>query len=609
VKNTDKKYTKRNTKKSIIISVIALLIYFSVVLLLPTSNSTANSNDSNSGSIDKKIEYFTDFDTFEEWKPADDIYDLSGNKINCSGNSSCLIFEATGETNSGSNAISFQFRNFTGEGALWIKRRIPLENYKKYDLTIDFFNKLVIDPQNSVQITLTINPIIYIGTENPEEFNTDNEFIELSDDFSKSWENIIFTTTHEQGKSEHLWLGVGLSVNAIPTDSVVTTPAFGLNFTLYVDDLKITIEEYDLETGELLIIYLKSSLMFIIGGILIFLAIYKKYEPLLLLPIGTGIILANIPFVGMMEPGGILYIIYEGGIKTGIFPLLIFLGIGAMTDFGPMLANPKTSLLGAAAQFGIFTTLFGALILGFSVSESASIGIIGGADGPTAIYLSIHLAPHLLGPIAIAAYSYMALVPIIQPPIIHALTTEKERRVKMQQMRYVSFRERILFPIGVIIICAFILPAATPLIGMLMFGNLLRESGVVQRLADAASNELINIVTIFLGISVGATMIADSFLTFETIAIIILGLLAFAVGTATGVIFGKIMHRFSGGKINPMIGAAGVSAVPMAARVVQKEGVKVDPTNHLLMHAMGPNVAGVIGSAVVAGVLLTLVGG
>jgi oxaloacetate decarboxylase beta subunit len=357
------------------------------------------------------------------------------------------------------------------------------------------------------------------------------------------------------------------------------------------------------------VIYLKASFMFLIGGILIYLAIRKQYEPLLLLPIGTGIILANIPFIGMMEPGGIIYLIYQGGIKTGLFPLLIFLGIGAMTDFGPMLANPKTSLLGAAAQFGIFTTLIGALLLGFSLSESSSIGIIGGADGPTAIYLSIHLAPHLLGPIAIAAYSYMALVPIIQPPIIHAFTTKEERKIKMEQMRFVSPRERILFPIGVIIICAFILPAATPLVGMLMFGNLMRESGVVQRLANAASNELINIVTIFLGVAVGATMIADTFLTYKTIAIIILGLIAFSIGTATGVLFGKIMCKFSGGKINPMIGAAGVSAVPMAARVVQKEGIKVDPSNHLLMHAMGPNVAGVIGSAVAAGVLLTFVGG
>ncbi|WP_455392700.1 sodium ion-translocating decarboxylase subunit beta [[Eubacterium] cellulosolvens] len=383
----------------------------------------------------------------------------------------------------------------------------------------------------------------------------------------------------------------------------------GLNFTAYMDDLKIVVKESGYSFSEHVLIYAKASLMYVIGGVLIFLAIRKKYEPLLLLPIGTGIILTNIPFIGMMDPGGILHLIYEGGIKTGLFPLLIFLGIGAMTDFGPMLANPKTSLLGAAAQFGIFTTLIGAILLGFSLSESASIGIIGGADGPTAIYLSIHLAPHLLGPIAIAAYSYMALVPIIQPPIINALTTKEERKVKMAQLRFVSTREKILFPIGVIIICAFLLTEATPLIGMLMFGNLMRESGVVQRLANAASNELINIVTIFLGVAVGATMVADRFLTFQTIAIILLGLAAFAVGTATGILFGKLMHRFSGGQVNPMIGAAGVSAVPMAARVVQNEGVKADPSNHLLMHAMGPNVAGVIGSAMAAGVLLRFIGG
>jgi oxaloacetate decarboxylase beta subunit len=310
-----------------------------------------------------------------------------------------------------------------------------------------------------------------------------------------------------------------------------------------------------------------------------------------------------------MEPGGILRYIYDFGLKTTIFPLLIFLGIGAMTDFGPLLGNPKTALLGAAAQFGIFTTLIGALIIGFSVPEASSIGIIGGADGPTAIFLTVQLAPHLLGPIAIAAYSYMALVPIIQPPIINALTTAQERKIRMKQVRVVSQREKILFPIAVTIMCAIIIWPATPLVGMLMFGNLLRESRVVERLANTAQNELINIVTIFLGVSVGSTMGANTFLTPETIYIILLGLAAFAVGTAMGVIFGKIMCKASNGQVNPMIGAAGVSAVPMAARVVQAEGVKADPDNHLLMHAMGPNVAGVLGSAIAAGVLLWFVGG
>jgi oxaloacetate decarboxylase beta subunit len=523
-----------------------------------------------------------------------------------------LIVKSTEETFSGSSSIAFQFQNYTGEGALWIERRVPVDPYKSYKITFDYYSKLTIDPNNTQPLILKTNPVIYINEEDQDHFienNNDNKFTKLENGLNQNWINTQFSQKEHIENIEYIWVGIGFWVNVTTSSGVSSTSNIGLNFTVFLDDVKLVFDDAELNNVDLVILYLKTSLMFVIGGTLIFLAIHKKYEPLLLLPIGTGIILSNIPFVGMMEPGGILHLIYQGGIKTGLFPLLIFLGIGAMTDFGPMLANPKTSLLGAAAQFGIFTTLFGALFLGFSMSESASIGIIGGADGPTAIYLSIHLAPHLLGPIAIAAYSYMALVPIIQPPIIHALTTEKERKVKMEQMRFVSMRERVLFPIGVIIICAFLLPAATPLIGMLMFGNLMRESGVVQRLANAASNELINIVTIFLGVSVGATMIADSFLTFETIAIIILGLLAFSVGTATGVIFGKIMYKFSGGKVNPMIGAAGVSAVPMAARVVQNEGVKANPTNHLLMHAMGPNVAGVIGSAVVAGVLLTLVGG
>jgi oxaloacetate decarboxylase beta subunit len=310
---------------------------------------------------------------------------------------------------------------------------------------------------------------------------------------------------------------------------------------------------------------------------------------------------------GSTEPGGLLYYLYQG-VKLGIYPSLIFLGVGAMTDFAPLIANPKSLLLGAAAQLGIFITFIGALLLGFTNQEAGSIGIIGGADGPTAIYLTTKLAPHLLGPIAVAAYSYMALVPVIQPPIMKALTTKKERMVVMEQLREVSKTERIIFPIVVTIFISLLLPAAAPLIGMLMLGNLFRESLVVDRLNKTAQNELINIVTIFLGVTVGATANGETFLQLDTIKIILLGLFAFGCGTAGGVLLGKLMYKLSGGKINPLIGSAGVSAVPMAARVSQKVGQQYNPGNFLLMHAMGPNVAGVIGSAVAAGVLLSLFG-
>jgi len=352
---------------------------------------------------------------------------------------------------------------------------------------------------------------------------------------------------------------------------------------------------------------LGEAAMLLISFILIYLAVVKKYEPLLLLPIGFGVMLTNLPATGIMDPGGFLYHLYQG-IDLAIYPPLIFLGVGAMTDFGPLIANPKTLLLGAAAQFGIFVTFIGALFLGFTPAESGAIGIIGGADGPTAIFLASHLAPDLLGTIAIAAYSYMALVPIIQPPIMKALTTQKEREVVMEQLRPVSKREKVVFPVAVSVVVILMLPVAAPLIGMLMLGNLLRESGVTERLSDTAQNALINIVTIFLGLTVGATAKAAIFLTWSTIGIIVLGLVAFAVGTAAGVLIGKIMYKFSGGKVNPLIGAAGVSAVPMAARVVQGVGAEANPKNFLLMHAMGPNVAGVIGSAVAAGILLTIFG-
>jgi oxaloacetate decarboxylase beta subunit len=360
-------------------------------------------------------------------------------------------------------------------------------------------------------------------------------------------------------------------------------------------------------------------IMLIVSFVLLYLAIIKQFEPLLLLPIGFGIFLANLPLAGMMaEPvgklgeqgfqaGGLLYYLYMG-VKLGIYPPLIFMGVGAMTDFGPLIANPKSILLGAAAQLGIFFVFIGAILLGFNPQEASSIGIIGGADGPTALYLTAKLAPHLLGPIAIAAYSYMALVPIIQPPIMRALTTKEERCVVMEQLRPVSKKERIVFPIFVTLLVSLILPSAAPLIGMLMMGNLLRESGVTDRLSKTAQNELMNIVTIFLGTTVGATSSAETFLRPQTLMIIALGLLAFSFGTAGGVLLGKVMYKTSGGKVNPLIGSAGVSAVPMAARVSQVVGQKENPGNFLLMHAMGPNVAGVIGSAVAAGLLLSTFG-
>ena len=414
-------------------------------------------------------------------------------------------------------------------------------------------------------------------------------------------------------------------------------------------------------------ITLGQSIMLLVGLLLLFLAINKKFEPLLLLPIGFGALLTNIPEIGLsMSPiekliyandvseinqivttyfgngndlsfllknasyvdlklindaaqgmgytPGILYVFYEVAIGSGIAPLLIFMGIGAMTDFGPLLANPKTLILGAAAQFGIFATVMGALLLDyyglidFTLKQAAATGIIGGADGPTAIYVSSILAPELLGPIAVAAYSYMALVPLIQPPIMKALTSDSERTIQMVQLRSVSQKEKIIFPIMLFLLVGLLLPSAAPLLGMLCLGNLMKESLVVDRLSDVAQNSLINIVTIFLGLSVGSKLAADKFLTPETLGILILGMIAFAIGTATGVIVAKIINIFSKTKINPLIGAAGVSAVPMAARVVNKVGLEYNSQNHLLMHAMGPNIAGVIGSAVAAGVMIKFLG-
>lgn len=348
-----------------------------------------------------------------------------------------------------------------------------------------------------------------------------------------------------------------------------------------------------------------NVIMLVVACVLLYLAIGKGFEPLLLVPIATGCLLVNLPLSGIMDQGGFLrYLFY--GTEHEIYPVIIFMGIGALTDFSPLLANPLTFLLGAAAQLGVFVALFGAMMLGFSVPEAASIGIIGGADGPTAIYTTMKLAPQILGAVAVAAYSYMSLVPLIQPPVIKLLTTRKDRAIRMDTLRPVSKRERVLFPIVSTVAAGLILPASVPLIGLLMFGNLLRECGVTERLSQAAQNEILNTVTILLGLSVGATMAAESFLTPATIKIIALGLVAFASSTAGGVLFGQLMKVLSGGKINPMIGAAGVSAVPMAARVVQRISASENPGNFLLMHAMGPNVAGVIGTAVAAGTFLTL---
>ncbi len=374
-------------------------------------------------------------------------------------------------------------------------------------------------------------------------------------------------------------------------------------------------------------IELGQLVMMVVGLSLLFLAIRKGFEPLLLVPIGFGTILANIPGAGfdaapiydqlgnLESPGGLLYYIYNAGIATGLFPLIIFMGVGAMTDFGPLLANPKTLLLGAAAQVGIFTTVLGAVglshfgILDFSIRDAASIGIIGGADGPTAIFVTSKLSPDLLGAVAVAAYSYMALVPIIQPPIMRALTSPEERKIEMVQLRSVSKSEKIVFPLTLLFLVAMLLPDAAPLLGMFCFGNLMRECGVVDRLSDTTQNALINVVTIFLGLGVGSKMSSDKFLNPETMGILALGAVAFCIGTASGVLMAKLMNMLSSQKVNPLIGAAGVSAVPMAARVANRVGLEANPQNFLLMHAMGPNVAGVIGSAVAAGVMINLVGG
>src|SRR5690625_5233470 len=368
-----------------------------------------------------------------------------------------------------------------------------------------------------------------------------------------------------------------------------------------------------IQTSGLLNMTFQELIVIGLALILIYLAIAKQYEPYLLIPIGFGMLLANLPLTGLMRPetaaesGGLLYYLYQG-VGLGIFPPLIFLCLGAATDFGPLIANPKTLLLGGTAQFGIFAAFFGALALGMTPNESAAIGIIGGADGPTALYVAARLAEHILPTIRIAAYSYMALVPIIQPPIMRALTTEEERKTVMTQTRPVSKQEKIIFPIVVTLFVSLLIPSAATLVGMLMLGNLIRESGVVPLLADTLENAMMYILTILLGVSVGASASAEILLSLDTIIIIVIGLFAFVFGTASGVLMGKLMYRWTNGKVNPLIGSAGVSAVPMAARVSQAEGIKANPNNYLLMHAMGPNVAGVIGSAIAAGILIHFFG-
>lgn len=416
--------------------------------------------------------------------------------------------------------------------------------------------------------------------------------------------------------------GNGTTAAATTTETSVTdasgsSEAQGSLFSRIVKDLWTSSGLYQLTW--------KNAVMLLVSFVLLYLAIVKKFEPLLLVPIAFGVLLANLPGGGVMaDPAGlmdqtqyvagshwyddgVLRLIYAG-VKSSIFPCLIFMGVGAMTDFGPLLSNPISLLLGAAAQLGIYVAFLIAILFGFTPAQAASIGIIGGADGPTAIFLTTRLAPELLAPIAIAAYSYMALIPLIQPPIMRIMTTKKERAVKMTQMRKVSKTEKIVFPVVVLVVCAFILPSIVPLLGMFMLGNLFRECGVVERLSDTAQNALTNIVTIMLGLTVGATASGETFLNLKTIEIVLLGLFAFSFSTVGGLFFGKVLYWITKGKVNPLIGSAGVSAVPMAARVSQVEGAKEDPTNFLLMHAMGPNVAGVIGSAVAAGYLLLLFG-
>ena len=475
------------------------------------------------------------------------------------------------------------------------------------------------------------------GSLTPPATSVETESISIGEGFGKLWEStgiyrFINPITPEEKKADKLAAAVKTAQAEISAGHIESAEKYiamasnlGADKAL-VATLKAELADEIANGAEhhrgLLPEGAGQFVMILVGLGLIYLAIAKKFEPLLLLPIGFGAILTNIPAAGIAlgsmpgQPAGFLYYFYVVGVQSGVFPLIIFMGVGAMTDFGPLLANPKTALLGAAAQFGIFLALLGALaltgwthgVVNFNMQDAASIGIIGGADGPTAIFLSSRLSPNLLGAIAVAAYSYMALVPIIQPPIMRLLTTEAERKIEMKQLRHVTKTEKIVFPLLVLILCILLLPSATPLIGMLMLGNLMKESCVVDRLSDTLQNSLINIVTIMLGLAVGSKLAAEKFLNANTLGILALGLIAFCIGTASGVLLAKLMNKLSKDQINPLIGSAGVSAVPMAARVANKVGLEANPQNFLLMHAMGPNVAGVIGSAVAAGVLLALCG-
>jgi len=579
-------------KRSLVVMFYGIL---AISLLIVISGSARSSG----GAVEKDV--FTSFDSFDGWAGAsvgvdDGSWNVSLDSSIPRSKPYALLISAGGHST----------------GIVFIQRSEDIGMTAAIKVTLRF----------QVRIANASGLVVYAGVDRPERAE---DFIAVPTVGSDQYQGIEGSFKFETPDERKIFVAIGMNSSG------------GIS-EIRIDDMELVIEKGARESGRSLMDFVerfagtlgfitmswKNFLMIGISLVLFFLAIKKNFEPLLLVPIAFGIFIVNVPYfisgstVNIMSPdGGALNIVYTLGVATELFPLLVFLGIGAMTDFGPLIANPKTALLGGAAQFGIFGALFVAVGIGYvpfigdiihyTIQEAASIAIIGSADGPTTIYTATQLAPHLVGPVAIAAYSYMALVPIIQPPIMMALTTKKERSVKMEQLRPVSQTEKLIFPFACIILTALLIPAAIPLVGMLMFGNILKVCGVVDRLSETAKNALMNTVVILLSICVGATMNADTFLQAKTLGIIALGLAAFSLGTAGGVLMGKLMYITSGGKVNPLIGAAGVSAVPMAARVVQKVGQRENPGNYLLMHAMGPNVAGVIGSAVAAGVLLALV--
>jgi len=571
---------------------LMFLCIFLLTMLVSTGCASASGGNS-------KTEIHSDFDAFEGWEPRF-VGDPS---------KSWDVYLDSSNPNSPPFAVNIT-TDIGTDGIVYIMQKVHISLVAETKISLSL----------SVNIQEQDGLVFYFGTEEP---TSEEQFEDYYSDLMFIYQEVEMEKFIDTKGENEVYVAIGLkmssSANFMLIDDIELTIERGATSSsaTFLDSLKTFGRSLGVVT---FVAHWKSLIMIAISFVMFFLAIKKKFEPLLLVPIAFGILMANIPYtiagttVTMMdEQGGVLHLIYSFGVATELFPLLIFMGVGAMTDFGPMLANPKTALLGGAAQIGIFVTLIGALLLdmvpgfSFSLPEAASVAIIGGADGPTTIYTASQLAPHMLGAVAIAAYSYMALVPIIQPPIMRALTSKKERAIKMEQLRPVSKFEKIMFPFLAIIATALIVPAAVPLVGMLMFGNILRESGVVGRLNDTAQNALMNTVVILLGITVGATMSATNFLQLKTIGILVLGLIAFSIGTAGGVLMGKLMCILSKGKINPLIGAAGVSAVPMAARTVQVVGNQENPENHLLMHAMGPNVSGVIGSAMAAGVLLALV--